>query len=108
MESHLIQVLTGIARSMALVGLKEALSLEAVTIVTQLKEVLKIVSVARRAGEVRPRGIAQYSTNTESDVEGSFGEAGSWHRADDTTSAGVTTVAKSVGESWPLFWDRKA
>ena len=58
--------------------------------------------MAKTVGEARPFGIAQYSTTTESEVEGSPGEAGSsWPGADDTTSAGVTTVAKTVGESRP-------
>ena len=48
-------------------------------------------------GEARPPGISQYSTTTESDVEGSSGEAGSsWPGADDTTSADVdATVARN-------------
>ena len=47
-------------------------------------------------------GIAQYSTTTESEVEGFCGEAGSsWPGADDTTGAGVATVATTVGESRP-------
>ena len=62
-----------------------------------------VTAVARSAGEGRPRGIAQCSAKTESEVEGSCGEAGSsWPGADDTTIAGVTTVLETVGESRPL------
>ena len=47
-------------------------------------------------------GIAQYSTTTEPEVEGSSGEAGSsWSGADDTTSADDSTVAKAFGAAQP-------
>ena len=47
-------------------------------------------------------GVAQHSATAESEVEGSSGEAGSsWPGADGTTSAGVATVAETVGKSRP-------
>ena len=47
-------------------------------------------------GEARPPGISQYSTATESEVDGS-----SWPRADDMTRHVDATVAKAVGEARP-------
>ena len=42
-------------------------------------------------------------TIAQSEVDVSSGEAGSsWPGADDTTSAGVTTIAKAGGEARPL------
>ena len=59
---------------------------------------LQEATVAKTVGEAGPLGIAQYSTTTESKVEGSSGEAGSfWSGADDTTSAGISAVVKTVG-----------
>ena len=83
--------------------------------IEQLKEVTKIVSQEESSGELSSRSsvsslqrlrkllvklvlLGSHSTTTESEVEGSSGEAGSsWPGADDTTSAGFTTVAKTVG-----------
>ena len=84
--------------------------------VAQFREVLKIVSQVESSGELSSRsstflapvsserkinvpkislsswsraGIAQYSTASESEVEGFYGEAGSsWPGAGDTTGAG--------------------
>ena len=54
-------------------------------------------------GEARPLGIAQYRTTTESEVEGSSGEAcvSSWPREDDTTGADDRTVANAFGDAQP-------
>ena len=53
-------------------------------------------------GEARPLGIAQHSTTTDPEVEGSSGEASiSWPGVENTTSADDSTVAKGFGEAQP-------
>ena len=59
-------------------------------------------AVEVQVGEARPPGISQFSAATESEVEGSSGEAGSsWPGSDDKTRHVDATVAEAVGEAWP-------
>ena len=60
-------------------------------------------AVARSAGEVRLRGIAEQSATTASEVEGSCGEVGlSWPRASgNSATAAATAAVKSAWKARP-------
>ena len=66
-----------------------------------------VTADAKLVGEGRPPGFAKYNATSESEPElaessGDDDDAGSsWSRANSTTSADVTAVAKTVGEFRP-------
>ena len=67
-----------------------------------LSYVLHAAAVELLVGEARPLEISQYNTATESESEGSSGEAGSsWTGAGYTARSDDATVARVVGEVRP-------
>ena len=62
-----------------------------------------VTAVVKSAGEARPPGIAKHSAAIESELSVSPAEAGPFRpRADGTTSADESVVAKPIDEARPL------
>ena len=107
MADRLIQVLNGIARSMAPAGLTEALSFEAVRLASRERVQQRLPPGLRDAdgGSVvggRQPGIARRSGSTASEFAVSSGESWSARPGEkDTTNALGAAVVRPAGEVRP-------